>query len=71
MSYEHSHQEGFPFITKEGIHREKERFELHEPESLPIYDIIRIMTHEKFILSWLIVIGIVKFLIIGKIFQVL
>jgi len=71
MSFEHSHQDGIPYIYKESTLLEKESFELNEPESLPTYDILRIITEEKFILSWLIIIGIVKLLIIGKIFQVL
>jgi hypothetical protein len=71
MSYEHFPPEGFRYIPKDGPCREKESFELNEPETLPISDILRFMSHEKFILSGLIVLGIGKALVILKILQII
>jgi hypothetical protein len=64
MTCEHLPQEKFPFIAGDGVCREKEGFELTDAETLPISDILRFMTHEKFVLSGLIVIGTGKLLIV-------
>jgi hypothetical protein len=70
MTCEHLPQEKFPLVAGEGISSEKERFELSDIDDLPISDILRFMTHEKFILSGLIILGIGKLLIILAIFQI-
>ncbi len=69
MTCEHLPQEKFSYVTGEGTCRNKERFNLSDAETLPISDILRFMTHEKFVLSGLIVLGIGKVLILLAIFQ--
>jgi hypothetical protein len=71
MTCEHLPQENFPYVPGDGVCREKEGFELSDVDTLPISDILRFMTHEKFILCGLMVLGIGKFLIIMKILQML
>jgi hypothetical protein len=70
MTCEHLPQEKFPYVAGESINREKEDFDIPDTENLPISDILRFMTHEKFILSGLIILGIGKLLIILTIFQI-
>jgi hypothetical protein len=69
MTCEHLPQEKFPYISGDGACREKESYELSDTDTLPISDILRFMTHEKFVLSGLILLGIGKLLIILKLFQ--
>jgi hypothetical protein len=71
MTCEHLPQEKFPYVPGDGVCREKEGFELSDSETLPISDILRFMTHEKFVLSGLIILGIGKLLIILKLFQIM
>jgi hypothetical protein len=69
MTCEHLPQEKFPYVHGDGVSREKESYELSDTDTLPISDILRFMTHEKFILSGLILLGIGKLLIVLKLFQ--
>jgi hypothetical protein len=69
MTCEHLPQENFAYVPGDGVCREKESFELSDADTLPISDILRFMTHEKFILSGLAVLGIGKLFIILKMFQ--
>jgi hypothetical protein len=69
MTCEHLPQEKFSYVPGEGTSRNKERFNLSDAETLPISDILRFMTHEKFVLSGLIVLGIGKILILLAILQ--
>jgi hypothetical protein len=71
MTFEHLPQEKFPYVTTDGVHRELEGLDDSDAEKLPIYDILRFMTHEKFILSGLIVLGIGKLLLVLTLFQLM
>jgi hypothetical protein len=71
MTCEHLPQEKFPYVGGDGICRKEEGFEISDAETLPISDILRFMTHEKFVLSGLIILGIVKVLLVLKFLQML
>jgi hypothetical protein len=63
MTCEHLPQEKFSYVPGDKVDHE-EGFELIETDTLPISDILRFMTHEKFILSGLTILEIGKLLII-------
>jgi hypothetical protein len=69
MTFEHLPQEKFPYVHGDAVCREQEGFELSDTDTLPISDILRFMTHEKFVLSGLLLVGICKLLIILKLLQ--
>ncbi|MDD1678773.1 MAG: hypothetical protein LUO93_06265 [Methanomicrobiales archaeon] len=70
MTCEHLPQDNIRYVSGDGVCRKKESYEPSDAETLPIHDILRFMTHEKFVLSGLIVLGIGKILIIMKLFQI-
>ncbi len=68
MTFEHLLQEKFPYVTTDGVQRELDGLDNSDTEKLPIYEILRFMTHEKFILSGMVVLGIGKLLIVLTLF---
>lgn len=68
MIHEHLLQEKVLYVSKDNLSPEKEEPASSDTENLPISDILRFMTHEKFILTGFLILGIGKFLIILGIF---
>ncbi len=69
MNYEHLPLDGFSYNKGEGTYWEETTKQEADTDSLPISEILRSMSHEKFLLSALLVVGIGKLLIFARIFQ--
>lgn len=67
MTYEHLPLDRFSYPKSEGTYRDE--VGLEEADTLPIAEILRSMSHEKFLLSGLVLLGIGKLLIFARIFE--
>ena len=69
MTYKHLSLDGFSYSKGEGAYRDE--IAKQETDALPISEILFSLSHEKFLLSGLVMVGIGKMLIIACIFQMI
>ena len=67
MSFEHLPRPIRP-IPEDKTDGDTDQLKIFEPENLPISDILRLMTHEKFIFTSLAVMGIGRAVILARLF---
>jgi len=71
MRYEHLPGDRFTFGKEESYHFESDGVEVNDTERIPITDLFLNISHEKFILPLLVVIGIGKVILFAKIYHLI